>query len=108
VLSGGDPLARDDLLELVSYGDDQGLRMTITPSGTQSLTADRIEDPLTPGSGGWRSASTARRARATTGSGAKRASSTLEAAEAASGGGPLLQINTTVCAETVDELPCNP
>ncbi|MFW6318219.1 MAG: radical SAM protein, partial [Halorubrum sp.] len=38
VLSGGDPLARDDLTELVAHGDDRGLRMTITPSGTRSLT----------------------------------------------------------------------
>jgi len=108
VLSGGDPLARDDLLELVSYGDDQGLRMTITPSGTQSLTADRIEDLADAGI----------RRMALSLDGATREShrfrgeesfeSTLEAAEAASEAGLPLQINTTVCAETVDELPCNP
>jgi len=106
VLSGGDPLARDDLLELVSYGDDQGLRMTITPSGTQSLTADRIEDLADAGI----------RRMALSLDGATREShdrfrgeesfeSTLEAAEAASEAGLPLQINTTVCAETVDELP---
>lgn len=35
VLSGGDPLKRDDLAELVAYGDDIGLRMALTPSGTR-------------------------------------------------------------------------
>ena len=38
VLSGGDPLKRDDLTELIAHGDDIGLRMALTPSGTASLT----------------------------------------------------------------------
>lgn len=44
VLSGGDPLARDDTTELVDYGADIGLRMTLTPSGTTSLTSGRIQE----------------------------------------------------------------
>jgi len=106
VLSGGDPLARDDLLELVSYGDERGLRMTITPSGTQSLTPDRVEALADAGI----------RRMALSLDGATREShdrfrgeesfeSTLEAAEAASDAGLPLQVNTTVCAETLDELP---
>ncbi len=43
VLSGGDPLAREDAVELVEYGTDLGLRITMTPSGTSSLTPRRIE-----------------------------------------------------------------
>ncbi|MDX1745458.1 MAG: radical SAM protein, partial [Halobacteriales archaeon] len=42
VLSGGDPLARDDTVDLVDYGTDLGLRMTLTPSGTTSLSPDRV------------------------------------------------------------------
>ncbi|WP_435095096.1 radical SAM protein [Halorubrum sp. N11] len=106
VLSGGDPLARDDLMELVSYGDDRGLRMTITPSGTQSLTPDRVEALADAGI----------RRMALSLDGATREShdrfrgeesfeSTLDAAEVAADAGLPLQINTTVCAETVDELP---
>jgi len=110
VLSGGDPLARDDLLELVSYGDDQGLRMTITPpSGTQSLTADRIEDLADAGI----------RRMALSLDGATREShdrfrgeesfeSTLEAAEAASEAGCRCRSTQPSARETVDELPCNP
>jgi len=44
VLSGGDPLARDDTVELVDHGTDVGLRMTPTPSGTASLAPERIAD----------------------------------------------------------------
>jgi len=106
VLSGGDPLARDDLLELVSYGDDRGLRMTITPSGTRSLTPDRVEALADAG--------VRRMALSLDGAtrdihdrfrGEESFESTLEAAEAASDAALPLQINTTVCAETVDELP---
>ena len=43
VLSGGDPLVREDTVELVEYGSGAGLRMTLTPSGTASLTTERIE-----------------------------------------------------------------
>ncbi len=44
VLSGGDPLAREDLPELVRYGTDLGNRMTVTPSGTRSLAPDRVRE----------------------------------------------------------------
>lgn len=43
VLSGGDPLARTDTVDLVNYGTDIGLRMSLTPSGTTSLTQERIK-----------------------------------------------------------------
>jgi cytochrome c-type biogenesis protein len=42
VLSGGDPMKRDDLIDLVRYGTRQGLRMTVTPSGTEALTSEHI------------------------------------------------------------------
>lgn len=38
VLSGGDPLKREDLLHLIRYGADQGLRMATVPAATGLLT----------------------------------------------------------------------
>jgi radical SAM protein with 4Fe4S-binding SPASM domain len=107
VLSGGDPLAREDTTELVRYGTEQGLRMTMTPSGTASLTPERIEaladaglkrmavslDGATP--------ATHDEFRQERGS----FEQTVAAARAAREAGLPLQVNTTVCRETVAELP---
>lgn len=38
VLTGGDPLKRPDVVELVEYGAGIGLRMAMTPSGTPLMT----------------------------------------------------------------------
>ncbi|WP_255198740.1 radical SAM/SPASM domain-containing protein [Halorarius litoreus] len=107
VLSGGDPLARPDTTHLVRYGTEQGLRMTMTPSGTDSLDAPRIE----------RLADAGLRRLALSLDGATPEShdafrgergsfeETIRAARAARDVGLPLQINTTVCAETVDALP---
>ncbi|MCZ6477080.1 MAG: radical SAM/SPASM domain-containing protein, partial [Gemmatimonadetes bacterium] len=38
VLSGGDPVRRPDLVELVEYGADAGLRMGLTPATTPRMT----------------------------------------------------------------------
>ncbi|OSP11012.1 radical SAM/SPASM domain-containing protein [Halorubrum ezzemoulense DSM 17463] len=106
VLSGGDPLARDDLTELVAHGDDLGLRMTITPSGTRSLTPERVSDLGDAG--------IARMALSLDGStrerhdafrGEESFADTVAAARAARDAGIPLQINTTVCADTVEDLP---
>jgi len=107
VLSGGDPLARDDTVELVEYGADRGLLMTLTPSGTASLTPERVDDLADAGArrlalsidgGSW---STHDEFRGEPGS----FDATIRAAAAAEDAGLPLQINTTVCAETVEELP---
>jgi radical SAM protein with 4Fe4S-binding SPASM domain len=42
VLTGGDPLLREDVRHLVSYGASLGLRMTMTPSVTPRLTPEAI------------------------------------------------------------------
>jgi len=42
VLTGGDPLKRSDLLELVRHGANLGLGMAITPSATPLLTREAI------------------------------------------------------------------
>ena len=43
VLTGGDPLKRADVYELISYGHELGLRMTITPSATPLLTTEVVD-----------------------------------------------------------------
>ncbi len=107
VLSGGDPLARDDIYELVEYGSEIGLRMTMTPSGTASLTADRVESLAAAGlkrmalSLDGASPETHDAFRMEAGS----FEQTIEAADYARSAGLPLQINTTVCAETLSELP---
>jgi len=42
VLTGGDPLKRPDIIELVEYGASIGLRMAMTPSGTPLMTEDAL------------------------------------------------------------------
>lgn len=44
VLTGGDPLQRGDLLDLIRRGVDLGLRMTLTPSVTSRLTPPVLHD----------------------------------------------------------------
>ena len=107
VLSGGDPLARPDLLELIEYGTEIGLRMTLTPSGTASLTPETVHDLADAGikrialSLDGASAAAHDRFRGEAGS----FEQTIDAAAAARAAGVPLQINTTVCAATADELP---
>lgn len=42
VLTGGDPLKRSDIFELVAYASDHKVRISLTPSATPLLTRDNI------------------------------------------------------------------
>ncbi|WP_330340264.1 TIGR04053 family radical SAM/SPASM domain-containing protein [Streptomyces sp. NBC_00557] len=42
VITGGDPFQRPDLLELIAYGETAGVRVAVSPSGTPTLTPDRL------------------------------------------------------------------
>jgi AdoMet-dependent heme synthase len=42
VLTGGDPLKRPDIFELVQYASDHGVRISLTPSATPLLTREVI------------------------------------------------------------------
>lgn len=42
VITGGDPLQRDDLFELIDYGRSRGIIISVTPAGTARLTADVV------------------------------------------------------------------
>ncbi len=44
VLTGGDPMWRKDLAELVRYATDSGLTVALTPSGTAMVTRKRLEE----------------------------------------------------------------
>ena len=44
VLTGGDPMRRPDAYSIVEYGARLGLRMTMTPSGTQEMTPDIVRE----------------------------------------------------------------
>ncbi len=43
VLTGGDPIKRPDIFDIIGYGDHLGLRMTMTPSGTPLMTPPVID-----------------------------------------------------------------
>jgi radical SAM protein with 4Fe4S-binding SPASM domain len=49
VLSGGDPAKRDDLCELVSFGNQLGMRMATIPAATALLTRQLVLDLKTAG-----------------------------------------------------------
>ena len=42
VMTGGDPLKRPDIFELVKYGAERGVRTSLTPSATPLLTLEAI------------------------------------------------------------------
>lgn len=42
ILSGGDPIKREDIFDLVRYGSQQGLRMATIPAATPSLTQELV------------------------------------------------------------------
>ncbi len=107
VFSGGDPCKRDDLIELIEYGTELGLTITLTPSGTDALTPQVIEDFAETGlkrlalSIDGATAQSHDDFRGESGS----FEGTLDAARAARDAGLPLQVNTTVCQRTVEQLP---
>ena len=51
ILTGGDAMARPDLLELIAYGVGRGLRVSLAPSATSRLSADFLERARALGAG---------------------------------------------------------
>jgi radical SAM protein len=107
VLTGGDPLRRPDVAELVAYGTSLGLTVSMTPSGTGAATEARLA--------ALRDAGLARLAVSLDGAtedvhdafrrvrGSHR--HTMRIIERARALGLPLQINTTVSRLTVTDLP---
>ncbi|MBK6856512.1 MAG: TIGR04053 family radical SAM/SPASM domain-containing protein [Microthrixaceae bacterium] len=107
VLTGGDPFERPDLAELVAHGAAAGLSMALSPSVTPRLTREVLIELRDAGA----------RAISLSLDGASASShdgfrgvegvfdATLQAAQWVREVGLRLQINTTVTADTVGELP---
>ncbi|MHB1787653.1 MAG: radical SAM protein, partial [Acidimicrobiales bacterium] len=107
VFTGGDPLCRADLVALVRHGARAGLSIAVSPAGTPLASRGRLAALRHAGAGAVSfsldGASPAAHDgfRRVTGSFAW----TLAGCQAAQAVGLRLQINTTVSAETVSELP---
>jgi heme b synthase len=106
ILTGGEPLLRDDIFDLAAYGTQKGLRMVMAPNGT--LITPRIAEKLAI-------------------AGIKRVSISLDGADAAShdrfrgvtgayegamrgiayikGAGIEFQINTTITKTNLEQIP---
>jgi radical SAM protein len=107
VLTGGDPLRRRDVAELVRHGVERGLSVSLTPSGTAAVTRARL--------GELRDAGLARLAVSLDGSSAEAHDAfrgvrgshrfTMRIVEDARELELPLQINTTVARQTVADLP---
>lgn len=107
VLSGGDPLKRPDLFELIEYALHSGVSTAVTPASTAQLDGATIERFAELG--------VRRMALSLDGATAARHDDfrgeggsfdcIVEAAEQANDANLPIQINTTVTAQTVDDLP---
>jgi AdoMet-dependent heme synthase len=107
VLTGGDPLRRPDVVDLVAHARRRGLIVSLTPSGTGAATEDRLR--------ALRDAGLARLAVSLDAAGPEAHDAfrgvlgshrqTLRILERARALGLPVQVNTTVCRQTVDELP---
>ncbi|GIG19278.1 radical SAM protein [Cellulomonas chitinilytica] len=107
VLTGGDPFERPDLAELVRYGTSLGLSVSLSPSVTPRLTRDVLDELRDAGA----------KAVSVSLDGAEAAThdafrgvpgvfdDTLAALDAVRDAGLRLQVNTTVTADNVHELP---
>jgi radical SAM protein len=107
VLTGGDPLRRPDITDLVAHAARRGLSVSLTPSGTGAASEARLR--------ALKDAGLARLAVSLDGAAPETHDAfrmvigshrhTMRIIERARQLGLPLQINTTVCRWTVDELP---
>ncbi len=106
ILTGGDPLQRPDLYELIDEAQSLGLQVSITPSATEALTAGTIAKLKEHGiqsMGLSLDGSNAARHEAVRGV-AGCFDWTMRAARAAAEVGMPIQVNTLVAQQTADDL----
>jgi AdoMet-dependent heme synthase len=107
VLTGGDPMRRRDVAELVRHGVERGLSVGLTPSGTAAVTRARLEEVRDAGLG--RLAVSLDAPDAARHDAFRRVHGsyryTMRIVDDARELGLPLQINTTVARETVADLP---
>lgn len=107
VLTGGDPLKREDLFELIAYAGARGMGVSVAPSATPLLTAEALRRLKDAGveaislSLDAADAATHDAIRGIPGTFAR----TCDAARVAAAVKLPFQVNTLVCARTVDQLP---
>jgi radical SAM protein with 4Fe4S-binding SPASM domain len=107
VFTGGDPLKRKDLFELVAAARELSLHVSVAPSATPLLTPEALRQLSAAGIDAISlslDGSTAEDHDAIRGI-PGTFERTLEAARIARQTGLPFQVNTLVCAETVDDLP---
>jgi radical SAM protein len=107
IITGGDPLRRPDLFELIDYGRSLGLSVSVTPAGTEALTPEVVKQ--------FQQAGVASLALSLDGDTPQRHDSfrgvpgsfdwTLNGARTIIAEGIPLQINSMVTAETLAHLP---
>jgi len=107
VLTGGDPFERPDLIELVAYGSSLGLSMSVSPSVTPRLTREVLAELAEAGT---KAVSVSLDGATAVTHDAFRGidgvfADTVDAMAAVRDAGLRLQINTTVTADTVREMP---
>jgi AdoMet-dependent heme synthase len=107
VITGGDPFQRPDLSTLVRRGTDLGLPMSVSPSGTPTLTRQALADLRQAGA---RAVSLSVDAAGASSHDGFRGvpgvyELTMRAWRDATELGLKVQINTTVTRDTVDDLP---
>ncbi len=107
VLTGGDPFERDDLAELIAYGRAAGLSMALAPSVTPRATRERFAEVAAAGAKAVSISLDG--ASATTHDGFRGVEgvfdATLPVCRTIVELGMRLQVNTTVTADNLDELP---
>jgi radical SAM protein len=107
ILTGGDPLERADLFELIAHAQSVGLAVSVSPSATPRLTPAVVRAFVDAGVQAISlsiDGATAERHDALRGVPGTFAR-TMEAARAAREARLAVQVNTLVSAETVDDLP---
>ena len=107
ILTGGDPLQRKDLFEIIDQARSLGLTVSITPAATADLTVEvlsRLKDAGIDSLGLSLDGSTAARHEAVRGV-AGCYQWTIDAIRNAAEAGFPIQVNTLVSEETADDLP---
>ncbi|OMI36831.1 TIGR04053 family radical SAM/SPASM domain-containing protein [Streptomyces sparsogenes] len=107
VITGGDPFQRADLLELIEYGGEAGVRVAVSPSGTPTLTPERLREVRAAGAVGLSLSLDGSTADLHDGFRGVRGVYrwTLDAWYAARALGMKVQINTTVARHNLHDLP---
>ena len=107
VITGGDPFERPDLDELIAAGAEEGLPVSVSPSGTSMLSRENIA--RVRAAGAVAISLSVDGASAEVHDGFRGVSGvfdrTIAAWHAARDMGMKVQINTTVTAQTMDQLP---